>query len=121
MPAIKTLQGYTFKIAFGAENETEEEGSGLYPLKRAITISKTSDGKPLKIYSRHNTGKYIDHGRWCIKQGKLEDLKNFLESNGETKYENEDIKGLDNGYPSTDIDVEVVNVCHALVLRLAQL
>ena len=112
MSTIKALQGWRFKFAYGAENESAEEGNEHYKISCGIDVSKTTDGKPIKIYSQHNAGKFVDHLFWQVRKDELEGLKNFLESKGKTKYENGNIESLDKKYPPIDIQVEVDNVCH---------
>ena len=121
MSTAKAIQSWMFEFSYGAKDEGEEEGSRRYKLPNQIDVSKAADGKPVKIYSVYDTRDYIDHHFRRVKEGKFKDLKNLLATKGETKYHNGGIKGHDNRYPATAIDVEVVNVCYDFVSRLSLL
>ena len=112
MSKIKSVQSWRFEFTYGYEHEGEEDGGEHYGMTECIDVSKTADGKPVKIFSQHDTGKYINHLFWWIEKGKLEDLKKLLETKGDTKSDNS-MYDPSIRYPDTDIDVEVDNVFHA--------
>ena len=124
MSTIKTLQGWTFVLRYVSKDKGKGDSDGQhYEKTQSIDVSKTADGKPVKIFSQRDTGKYINHLFWRMEKGQPEDFKKLLETTGATKFHNS-ISMYDLSHDpqaDTDIDIEVDNVCHAFASGLSVL
>ena len=118
---IKSVQGWIISFVYTGDSADEEQARGRSAMKEHIVVSKTSDGKPDKIYSQYGTGRYISSlMSWELKEGKLEDLKAFLDSDGHTNRHNS-MSDTELRYPLTEIDTVLDKVCCAFILRLSRL
>ena len=113
MSKIETLQRWIISYAYGYPNESRDEGEDQDKIEERICGSKTTEGKPIKIYSWSEIDEYISSDQERVESGKLEDLRKVLESNGVTKYRHPRSCDSETDYPTTVINVEVGNESHA--------